>query len=129
MTLSEMKNTVTGRWTREGKTALLVNPDPATCGRGWEKGFGYQYSLTGDHLSMIKFDVNDDGGYATVREAMRKRVQTAGKVIKDRLLSTTRTCHLQADVPHPANGQLMLSGKATERLRSSNTRSKRFCSQ
>ena len=69
--LRSFEDPITGRWARKGQTALLINPDSATCGRGWEIGFEYQFSLMGDHSSMIKFEENDNGNYEKVRDVLR----------------------------------------------------------
>ena len=71
---------------------------------------------------MIRFDANDNGGYATVREVLRKFVQMAGTVVKDRLLSSTRASFVQADLFHSAQARLTLLRKPTEGTASLNTR-------
>ena len=113
-----LEDPISGRWTREGKAALLVNPDSTTCRRGWEKGFEYQYSLMGDHLSMIKFGANEDSDYSTVRKVMRKFVQSAGTVIKNRLRLSTHTRFPTADLLLLAASRLTYSELVAKKSRS-----------
>ena len=93
--LTELKDSKSNQWTRNGPPILLVNPDSSKGGRSWEIGDEYIISIDGNHFDMVKFVESGSDGYGKVLDVLREFIDLATGIIFSRLQNYSgMTLHL-----------------------------------